>query len=240
MSSLSTSTLTHPQELRFEDRAAMARSMAEDIARLLRAAIADRGHATLVVSGGSTPEPMFRCLSTLELPWAQVFVTLADERWVPPDAEDSNERLARTLLLQGPAAAARFVGLKTPASTPEAGLAETERAVHALPRPFDVTILGMGDDGHTASLFPGTDELSAALDPATPALCASVRPPGLQPRMTLTLQALLRSRHLLIELAGQKKWTVYEQARAGTDVTKMPIRAVFEQAEVPIQVYWAP
>lgn len=230
----------HVKELRFEDRAAMARTMAEDIATLLRAAIAERGHATLVVSGGSTPEPMFRCLSMLELPWAQVMVTLADERWVQPDAPDSNERLARTLLLQGPAAAARFVGLKNPAPTPEAGLAETERALHTLPRPFDVTILGMGDDGHTASLFPGTAELSAALDPASPALCASVRPPGLQPRMTLTLPALLGSRHLMIELAGQKKWTVYEQARSGTDATRMPIRAVFDQAEIPIQVYWAP
>jgi 6-phosphogluconolactonase len=237
---MSNATQTEFEELRFDDRAAMARTMAEDIARLLRAAIADRGHATLVVSGGSTPEPMFRCLSTLALPWAQVTVTLADERWVPPDAPDSNERLARSLLLTGPAAAARFVGLKSPASTPEAGLAETEAAVRALPRPFDVTILGMGDDGHTASLFPGTAELAAALDPATPALCASVRPPNLQPRMTLTLAALLDSRNLMIELAGQKKWTVYQQARAGTDATEMPIRAVFALAEIPIRVYWAP
>jgi 6-phosphogluconolactonase len=229
-----------PHELRFDDREAMARSMAEDIAALLRAAIDARGHASLVVSGGSTPAPMFRCLSALALAWEHVVVTLADERWVTPDADDSNERLARTNLLQGAAAAARFVGLKTPAATPEAGLAETEAALHRIARPFDVMVLGMGDDGHTASLFPGTAELSAALDPTAPALCAPVRPAGLQPRMTLTLPAILDSRRILLQLAGENKWDVYEQALAGADATVMPIRAVLAQARASIDVYWAP
>lgn len=229
-----------PHEVRYDDRDAMARGMAEDIAELLRAAIADRGRASLVVSGGSTPEAMFRCLSELPLAWERVVVTLADERWVPPDAEDSNERLARTALLQGPAAAARFVGLKNPAPTPEAGQAETERALAEVPRPYDVMVLGMGDDGHCASLFPGTAELAAALDLATTATCAAVRPAGLQPRMTLTLRAILDSRHVLLQLAGRSKWDVYEQALAGTDATVMPIRAVLAGATAPIEVYWAP
>jgi 6-phosphogluconolactonase len=228
-----------PHEFRFDDRQAMAEAMADDIADLLRAAIDDRGRASLAVSGGSTPEAMFRCLSEQRLAWDRVIVTLVDERWVPPDADDSNERLARTALLQGPAAAARFVGLKNPAATPEAGLAETERALRDVPRPFDVLVLGMGDDGHTASLFPGTAELAGALAAAAPA-CAPVRPPGLQPRMTLTLPTILDSRYILLLLAGRNKWDIYKQAVNGTDATAMPIRAVFAQATAPLEVYWAP
>ncbi|HWN66459.1 MAG TPA: 6-phosphogluconolactonase [Haliangium sp.] len=229
-----------PREFRFDDREAMAAAMADDIADLLRAAIDDRGRASLAVSGGSTPEAMFRCLSEQRLAWERVVVTLVDERWVPPDAKDSNERLARAALLQGPAGAARFVGLKNAAATPEDGLAETERALRDVPRPFDVMVLGMGDDGHTASLFPGTTELAAALSPASSASCAPVRPEWLQPRMTLTLPAILDSRYILLLLAGRSKWDVYEQALAGTDATVMPIRAVFAQARAPLEVYWAP
>jgi 6-phosphogluconolactonase len=228
-----------PHEFRFDDRQAMAEAMADDIADLLRAAIDDRGRASLAVSGGSTPEAMFRCLSEQPLAWDRVTVTLVDERWVAPDADDSNERLARTALLQGPAAAARFVGLKNPAATPEAGLADTERALRDVPRPFDVMVLGMGDDGHTASLFPGTAELAAALAPTAPA-CVSVRPQGLQPRMTLTLPAILDSRYILLLLAGRGKWDIYKQAVNGTDATAMPIRAVFAGTKAPLEVYWAP
>jgi 6-phosphogluconolactonase len=229
-----------PHEFRFHDREAMAQAMADDIADLLRAAIDDRGRASLVVSGGSTPEAMFRCLSEQTLAWDCVTVTLADERWVPPDADDSNERLVRTALLQGPAAVARFVSLKNPAPTPEDGLAETEHALHAVPRPFDVMVLGMGADGHTASLFPGTAELPAALDMTAAPACASVRPPGLQPRMTLTLAAILDSRHILLLLAEREKWEIYKRALASTDATEMPIRAVFTHSKAPIEVYWAP
>lgn len=231
-----------PHEFRFDDRQAMAQAMADDIADLLRAAIDDRGHASLAVSGGTTPEAMFRCLSEQRLAWERVVVTLVDERWVPPDAADSNERLARTALLQGPAAAARFVGMKNAATTPEAGLAECERALSEVPRPFDVLVLGMGDDGHCASLFPNTAELAGALKldgPSLPA-CASVRPPALQPRMTLTLHAILDSRHLLLQLVGRSKWDIYKQAVSGTDATVMPIRAVFAGTRAPIEVYWAP
>lgn len=230
----------HPHERRFDDREALATAMAAHIAALLRAALDDRHAASLVVSGGSTPAPMFRALSSADLPWSRVTVTLADERWVPADADDSNERLVRRALLQGPAAAASFVGLKSPAATPEAGMAETERALREVSRPFDVMVLGMGDDGHTASLFPGTSELAAALDPTGRALCAPVRPHGLQPRMTMTLPTILNSRHILLLIAGQGKWNVYEQAVAGADDAEMPIRAVLRQARTPIEVYWAP
>lgn len=231
---------THPHERRFDDRDTLAATLATDIAALLRAALDDRETASLVVSGGSTPAPMFRALSSAALPWDRVTVTLADERWVPADADDSNERLVRENLLQGPAAAARFVGLKSPAATPEAGMADTERALRDVPQPFDVMVLGMGDDGHTASLFPGTGELAAALDPTARTRCAPIRPHGLQPRMTLTLPTILNSRSILLLLAGQDKRKVYEQAVAGADVMEMPIRAVLRQARTPIEVYWAP
>ncbi|WP_428265765.1 6-phosphogluconolactonase [Haliangium sp.] len=236
----STTDTARPHEYRFDDRALLADTLAEDIAGSLRAAVDDRGAASLVLSGGRTPVPLFEALAARALPWDRITVTLADERWVDPTAEDSNERLVRHHLLRGPAAAARFVGLKTPAETPEAGAAETARALAAVPRPFDVLVLGMGDDGHTASLFPHTAELAAALAPESQAVCAAVRPAGLQPRMTLTLATLLASRRIVLHLSGDGKWAVYQRALAGADAGEMPIRAVLAHRAPVVEVYWAP
>lgn len=225
----------------FHDPDALVEALAASLAAQLRGAIAARGSATLVVSGGRTPEALFRRMSGLPLDWGAVTVTLADERWVPPDDPDSNEALVRRSLLVGPAAAARFVGLYTGADTPEAGEEACDARIRALPRPFDAVLLGMGDDGHTASFFPGAPALAAALSPADGRTVQAIRAPGIrQPRMTLTLPTLLDTQRLLLLITGDAKRRTLERAEEDGPVEAMPVRAILRQDRVPLEVFWAP
>ncbi len=222
------------------DAAAQISALASRIAGLIEAALAARGAATLIVSGGRSPVPLFQRLAGMPLDWAKVTISLADERWVAPDQPDSNEALLRRHLLQGEAAAARLVGLYTGEPTPEAGEAACAARVAALPRPFAAVVLGMGDDGHTASLFPAADHLASALaSDAGP--CRAIRAPGApQPRMTLTLPSLLDADSILLAIQGTAKRAVYEQALAAGPVAALPVRAVLRQRRTPVEVYWAP
>jgi 6-phosphogluconolactonase len=234
----------------FDQPGRLASALAESVAEDLTRAVADRGRASLVVSGGSTPLPFFSALSKHALPWDQVWVTLADERWVDPQDDASNEKLVRTRLLQDQASAAHFVALKNAAPSPEDGEAECELALSGVPRPFDVVVLGMGEDGHTASLFPGAERLNEALDPSSTCTCLAMRPPGAAgtagtagstvPRMTLTLAALLDSRRTIIHITGDAKWQVYRHALAPGPAADLPVRAILNRGPEPIDVYWSP
>jgi 6-phosphogluconolactonase len=229
----------------FEDKAAMVAALADEIVLRLKAAIAERGAASLVVSGGGTPKALFAELAGRELQWHAVHITLADERWVAPDSPDSNERLVRETLLTGHAAAARFVPLKTDHSEPGEAETEVEQRLAGMPAPFDVVMLGMGEDGHTASLFPGAEALERGLDRRSGRDAIAITPEPLPsnapyPRMTLTLPRLLQSRWLVMLLAGESKRDVYEQAINGDDAGEMPVRAVLKQTDVPVATYWAP
>lgn len=225
----------------FKDSPTLVAALAGQVADLLRDGIGERGRASLVVSGGFTPVQFFAALSALALDWKQVVVTLADERWVDPTDADSNERLVRQHLLQNQAAVARFVGLKNEAFSAVQGEKECEDRLALLPRPFDAVILGMGNDGHTASLFPQAARLGEALDMDSGTLCLAITPPAAPyERMTLTLPALLHSREIILHLVGPDKRAVYEQALAEGPVAEMPIRAVLGQTSVPVTVFWAP
>lgn len=218
----------------------LAEKLAVDVAELLRDALAKRGQATLVVSGGSTPVPFFEALSQQHLDWSQVKVTLADERWVDGGHPDSNERLVRRHLLDNQAASATFISLHDPAFTVTEAVPVIEQRLRDSAIPFDVVILGMGDDGHTASLFPGAEDLNDALDLNRTLLCAAVTPPNAKhKRMTLTLKALVDTSHLLVHITGEKKRSVLEYALIDGSVNKAPITAVFMQDKVPATVYWA-
>ncbi len=228
-------------EHRFDDRTQLADELARSVAGDLAVAVAERGAASLVVSGGSTPRPLFERLSRAELPWNKVSVTLADERWVAADDEASNEALVRRLLVVEYAASARWVGLKNSAPTPEAGREACERRLREVPRPFDVVVLGMGGDGHTASLFPASAELAAGLDPRSRRACLAVHPPDApHPRMSLTLAALLDSRRIVLHVTGDAKWTVYLRALESGPVEELPIRAILRGASNRLEVFWAP
>ena len=225
-------------EYSFADNQQLALELAASIAQRLAVAVRERGHALIALSGGSSPKAMFAHLSRAAIPWQAITVTQVDERWVAPDHGDSNARLIREHLLINAAAVAKFVSLKNSARTPEAGAAECDTMLRALPLPFDVIVLGMGDDGHTASFFPGAEELSVVLDDSRTALCAALHPPNAaQARMTLTLRALQSARCLILQISGDAKLKVLRAARQPGPIEEMPVRAVLRQTAVQLEVW---
>jgi 6-phosphogluconolactonase len=234
-------TNSEPPAKRYADMDALARELAGDIAALLTRAIAVRGLASLVVSGGRSPVKLFEQLRGQAVDWSRVCVALADERWVEPTDPDSNERLVRDVLLRDKAAAARFLGLKNAAPSPDLGAVAAWETFARVPRPFDMTVLGMGDDGHTASLFPGSPNLRSALNPAATAGCVGMwAPTPPHPRLSLNLSALLDSRQVAILIGGKAKWRTYLAAAQSGDIEEMPVRAVLRQQRTPVEVSWAP
>lgn len=228
-------------EHRFPDSLALAHALSGELKVDLEEAIQERGVASLVVSGGRTPARLFEQLRAEKLDWSKVWVTLADERWVETNSPASNEKLVRETLLTGAAAAAHFVGLKNPAPAPEAGADWATRALTRVPHPFDVVLLGMGEDGHTASLFPGSLALSKALDRSAPPGCVAINAlTAPHARLSLNLAALLDSRRIIVHIEGESKWQVYQRTKAAGPVAELPVRSVLQQKEVPIDVYWAP
>lgn len=222
-----------------DDAASLAARLADDVAGGLGEALAARGAASLVVSGGSTPRPFLERLARASLDWSRVAVTLADERWVDAGHADSNAALVRATLLVGPAAAARFVALHEDAATPEEGLDAVARRIDAMPRPFDVVVLGMGGDGHTASLFPDAPELEHAMTDTTSPVAAMHPPSVPQARITLTRAALLDSRARFLHVTGADKRDVLERALAD-EPRLAPIARVLDGAPDGVTIYWAP
>ncbi|MFI4964023.1 MAG: 6-phosphogluconolactonase [Caulobacterales bacterium] len=213
----------------YANSSAVARACADAAERRLATGLADRGRASLVATGGRSPGPVYDRLSRAELDWAHVAVTLSDERQVDAASPQSNARLLRERLFVGPAARAQFLPL-------------TDYAEGVLRKlmPFDAVMLGMGEDGHVASLIPGSPVMAHAMDPVGLALTAeSPQGFGSPPvaRITLTLSALLQSRAIFLLIAGEAKRQVIAQAEAGAD---FPVRAILHQDQVPVRIFWAP
>jgi 6-phosphogluconolactonase len=221
---------------------ALAAAIAATFADSVREAVAARGRATVVATGGRTPRAYFARIAALDLPWERVTITLSDERWVDADHPESNERLLREHLLMGRAAAASFVSLKSAAADPYAGCAEVAARLQRLPLPFDLVLLGIGGDSHVASLFPGAAEFDDGV--ATGAPCIAVTPPAgitpALPRLSLSLSQLLASRRIVLAAAGADKLSAFEQALAGRWPQPSPIPLLAERARQPVEFYWAP
>ena len=198
-----------------DDALLLADDLAQSIAQQLQSDIDKNGTASLVVSGGSTPKPLFEALRTRAIEWSKVAVTLADERWVPVSDKDSNEALVRKTLLVDNAAAASFVPLYLDGMAADDAVAKVTAGVAQMQQPFSVTILGMGGDGHTASLFPDADasHLRAAMSLASEESVAILKPPSVgQVRISLTRAALLRSRQRIVHITGITKLQVLYDA----------------------------
>ena len=238
---MTSSEPTSNEPRRYPSMDVLAREAASSIAARLARALEERGIASLVVSGGRTPNRLFEQLRAQDIDWRRVCIALADERWVEPTEAGSNEKLVRDVLLKDKAAAARFAGLKNAAPSPDLGAVSAWETFARVPRPFDVTVLGMGDDGHTASLIPGSPNLPIALNPTASAGCVGMWSPiAPHPRLSLNLSALLGSRRVLILMEGEGKWRTYAAASAAGAVEEMPIRAVLRQKLAPVEVLWAP
>jgi 6-phosphogluconolactonase len=229
------------REHRFANAAALNEALALEITGALQDGLAAGRGASLAVPGGRTPVALFEKLSNAELDWDDVWVTLTDERWVDATSPSSNEKLVRDHLLRGAAAEANFVGLKNGASEAHSGAHATWSSVAEIPRPFDFMLLGMGDDGHVASLFPDSPGLAVALDPSQPPGCVAMTAPvAPRTRLSLNLRALLDSRRIAVMIIGDDKWATYERARVRGPAVDMPVRALLQQQNVPVSVYWSP
>jgi len=225
---------------KFDNRDALFRQLSQDVMAGLSSALECRGQASMLLSGGPSPGALYRMMSDQDIAWDRVWFGLSDERWVAVDHPDSNENLVRHTLLTGRAAAANFIGLKSPPDDILAGQEQTELRLLDLPRPFDIVLLGMGLDGHTASLFPDSADVAAALDDDSKALCQPIRRGAAEiPRMTMTCKALLQSREIKLLIFGEEKWQVYQQARA-VKSTAQPVSFILDQKKIPVSVYWAP
>lgn len=221
-----------------------AQALAVDVAARLRQAVDSRGRAVLHVSGGQSPVALFEALREQALPWEKVEVSLADERVVPPEHADSNARLVRTHLLRGPAARARLLPLVPPflpSLLPQSWTELAKQAGQALRAqgPADVLVLGMGADGHTASIFPGMPNLAQALDPQGTVVCLPVTREGLpaaapHARITQTLAHLLTARHIVLPVRGSDKLQTLRRACQGRE---LPISHVLNQSLAPVAVW---
>jgi 6-phosphogluconolactonase len=225
----------------FPDAETLAETLANAVSLRLAAAIDERDGASIAVSGGSTPKRFFEALSTRDIAWEKVTITLVDERFVPSDNPRSNHLLVATHLLKNKATAARFLPLYYDAPSIEsAAVMATEKAAD-IGNPFDVAILGMGADGHTASFFPRGNNLERALDLSAPRGILTMQAEGAgEERLTFSFASLSDARFLVLHIEGKGKKDVLEQAQAGSDETEMPIRAVLNRAGTPLDIYWAP
>jgi 6-phosphogluconolactonase len=222
----------------FPSREALADTLAGKVALTLTEAITSRGKALLAVSGGTTPALFFRTLSAADIEWSRVTVTLVDERFVPESSPRSNAGLAKANLLQGNAAAATFLGLYSDTDSVEKAAQKADSAIDRLGLPLDVVVLGMGPDGHTASFFPDATTLPELLAPENEMLVAPVHTvEGLEPRLTLTMPALMGAGFIALHIEGDGKRKVLASVLDGQ---KLPIGAVIQNAERPVEVFWAP
>jgi 6-phosphogluconolactonase len=224
----------------FADGAVLAEAFADWTASLLSEAITRDGEALLIVSGGSTPKRYFAALSTRDIDWGRVTITLADERRVADDDPRSNARLLREGLLQHRAAVARFAPLADARVDPDQELAAARARIADLPLPADLVVLGMGDDGHTASWFPNGDHLAQALDPGARDLVLTMTAPHApEPRLTLTARVILRARALAMQIEGSAKRDTLARALEDGPIADMPIRAVLRGAADRLTIFSA-
>ena len=223
----------------------LAIELAQDIAQRLHAGIQTRSKAVLGVSGGKSPIALFEALRVHDIDWSKVIITLVDERCVHNTHPDSNAHLVKQHLLQDAAHAATLVPMVS--ETIDVSDA-TQQAVWAGAQlqsagPADVLVLGMGADGHTASLFPHAPNLAQALDPRNKQGCVGitlVHPPvnAPYPRVTQTLAHLLTAKHIVLPISGDDKRNTLQRAWSHAQ-NALPVSHVLNQTLAPVAVWMA-
>ena len=224
----------------YDSRELLDSALAEKVSNILKEAIALKGKASIAVSGGSTPKGFFKALSEKALDWKKVTVTLADERWVDINSSDSNTRLVHENLLQNNASSAKFFHLKQGENLCAETLADLNLAAETSLLPLDVLILGMGEDGHTASLFPCSEQIAHGLDTNNTEALMAVQPTTApHQRITFSFASLSQSQNTFLHICGESKKEVLDKALADKDIFSMPIRAFLHSDAINTQVYWS-
>ncbi|WGM46002.1 6-phosphogluconolactonase [Brevundimonas sp. NIBR10] len=218
-----------------------AASIAGRIEETLGAAVLETGWALFAGPGGSTPAPVYARLAQADIGWDRIAVTLVDERYVPETSPESNARLIREVLLQGPAAAARFLPLYHAAVTVDRAAALAAHTLAQAGGRFDAVLLGMGEDGHICSMFPNSPTLKTLLSPTLKPTVLGVphgrdgMAPSLE-RLSINLPYLMTAGRVILGLKGAEKRAVFEREAAG-DPALQPIAALIA-AKVPLEVVW--
>ena len=223
----------------FESRSDAAIAAGKRIINALHRRLETHDSAAVVVSGGTTPAPVYDYMAHKELDWHRVHVLLSDERWVPADHADSNEKMLRDALEKSRASYAQITSYFDPENSLEDRCGQLDKELADLPLPFTSVLLGMGGDGHFASLFPDHEDLKAALDLQSPRGFVTVDTASSpHRRISMTLAALLRCDEVLLLISGAEKRSVLEQAAdPGND---LPIAHLLRQMRTPVDVFWAP
>lgn len=232
--------MSAPTRHHFDDRESLFAALADHLAQRVDSALCERPRAALALSGGSTPQPLYCRLREAALDWARLDITLTDERFVAPDHADSNEAMLRRCLLRGDAAAARFYPLMRPTDNPGQAARQAHAALGELDWPLDVVLLGMGDDRHTASLFPDAAELADATAETQTQRCLALHPASsAHPRLSLSLNALSANRELILLICGEAKRQTLERALQGAD-GESPIALALQRCAGRAHIYWSP
>ena len=219
----------------------MADAVAGDVGFIVESAVDARNASLIALPGGETPQPIFQTLAAKKLPWKQVTIIPTDERLVPMDDERSNVRgIAKAFLPNG----ARVIPIAADIADYRLAGNSADARLQDLPWPPDLVWLGMGEDGHTASLFAGPD-LQNALDAPKARRAVGVMPDPMPsdapvPRVTLTRAAILSARTMLITITGDAKRELLERAIEDGQSSKLPIGRLLAEAEQPIDIHWAP
>lgn len=220
------------------DSNALAVWLSEHVAKSLGDAVTKNGHASIAVSGGGTPKLFFAELSKQDIDWQKITITLVDERWVDGNSERSNAKLVHDLLIQNHASNANFLPLFN-ADINASQINDIADKYKAL-LPFDVVILGMGGDGHTASFFPGGNTLRDATNPNTADILIDLEAEGAgEPRVTFTLPPLINAGETILHIEGAGKKQVFDEANNKGDADALPIRHVLNNCR-DLRVVWAP
>jgi 6-phosphogluconolactonase len=232
------------KEYFYNDKQALISACAMAISGIVDTA-AQSGGATLLVSGGSTPKAIYTQFANTDLAWHKVSIAMVDERYVPLTHPDSNEAMIKSCLMTDRASAASFNGLYSKASSLADAAKNAEQVYSSLTKDIDLIILGMGSDGHTASLFPSADGITTAMDKASQRIVfplvankSDVTGENLE-RISLGLTAILSAKKIILLITGDDKLAVYKQALTA-DADELPIAAVLQQNSTHVDVYWAP
>jgi 6-phosphogluconolactonase len=206
----------------------------------LKEDIQTKNQASLLVSGGSTPINLFELLSNADLEWEKVSISLVDDRFLPDDHKDQNGSMVRKLLIQNKAAKAKFIPLVQDSSDITRSIEMANKAFKVVSQPFSSVILGMGDDGHTASLFPDCDELDGGMDLNNENTIIKTEPKTAPyQRISLTRKAILNAKSLYLHFYGEEKLKVFEAAGKNDTYRPFPIQAFINQSEKQLKVFKA-
>lgn len=210
----------------------LSQAFADFAATTLQNTLAHKPQATLVVPGGNTPRYYLPALAKCKLPWDRITVTLSDERWVDVNDEQSNEHLVKQHLMNHLPANTRFVGLKTQHNDPFAAVDEIHQRLDSLPLPLSLTVLGLGEDGHIASLFPGMNP-----DLLSRHHCVAAAPPlAPSPRISLSLAILADSEHVALVVVGKAKRRLLDQLNENPN-QEIPLSWLLQRTQSPITIF---